>query len=208
MLNRLFPVYVSTLTLAASVFGAEPEAAHAAGAAGHDAHEKVEAIPSLQQGLWTGVTALVVFTIVFAVLALKVWPTISRGLDERANKIRDEIEAAEMARKQAKQSLDEYQMKLQEARTEAQRMIDQAKSQQLAMAASEKSKLEAELSKERERALRDIEAAKRAAVAELYSQSAVLATTLAGKILKRNITTSDHQQLIEESLGQMQGMRN
>jgi F-type H+-transporting ATPase subunit b len=196
MLSRLFPVVLTTLTLATTAL------------AGDTGGEKVEAIPSLPQGLWSAVTALVVFTLVFAVLALKVWPTISSGLDERANKIRDEIEAAEMARKQAKESLDEYQMKLQEARTEAQRMIDQAKSQQMAMAASEKSKLEAELSKERERALKDIEAAKRAAVAELYSQSAVLATTLAGKILKRNITTSDHQQLIEESLGQMQGMRN
>lgn len=197
MLNRLFPVVLTTLTLATAAVAAEPAGG-----------EKIEAIPTVQQGLAPAITALVVFSLVFAVLAGKVWPTISKGLDERANKIRDEIEAAEMARKQAKESLDEYQQKLQEARAEAQRMIDQAKSQQLAMAASEKAKLEAELSKERERALKDIEAAKRAAVAELYSQSAVLATTLASKILKRNITTSDHQQLIEESLGQMQGMRN
>lgn len=205
MLNRLLPVFVSTLTITATGLAnvlAEPEA-------GHDhAHEKVEAIPTVQQGLAPAITALVVFSLVFAVLAVKVWPLISKGLDERANKIRDEIEAAEMARKQAKESLDEYQAKLAEARAEAQRMIDQAKSQQLAVAASEKAKLEAELSKERERALRDIEAAKRAAVGELYSQSAVLATTLASKILKRNINTTDHQQLIEESLGQMQGMRN
>ena len=43
---------------------------------------------------------------------------------------------------------------------------------------------------------------------ELYAESAVLATTIASKILKRNITAADHQQLIQESLGQMQGMRN
>jgi F-type H+-transporting ATPase subunit b len=170
--------------------------------------EKIEAIPTAKQGIAPAVTALVVFSLVFAVLATKVWPMISKGLDERADKIKSEIEAAELARKQAKEALEEYQQSLQQARAEAQRMIDQAKSQQLAVAASEKAKLEAELAKERERALRDIEAAKKAAVGELYNQSAALATTLAGKILKRNITPSDHQQLIDESLVQMQGLRN
>jgi F-type H+-transporting ATPase subunit b len=190
------------LAIPAMVLAAGPEA-------GHGEHgPQAGAAATVKEGAVAAVATIVVFTLVFAILAVKVWPTIGKALDERANKIRDEIEAAEMARKQAKDSLDEYQAKLAEARAEAQRMIDQAKSQQLAVAASEKAKLEAELSKERERALRDIEAAKRAAVAELYSQSAVLATTLASKILKRNINTSDHQQLIEESLGQMQGMRN
>jgi F-type H+-transporting ATPase subunit b len=172
------------------------------------AHDKGEVIPTWFQGAAPKLAALVVFGIVFAVLASGAWPKIAKGLADRENKLRSEIEAAELARKQAKEALEEYQQSLQQARAEAQRMIDQAKSQQLAVAASEKAKLEAELAKERERALRDIEAAKKAAVGELYNQSAALATTLAGKILKRNITPSDHQQLIDESLVQMQGLRN
>lgn len=207
MKTRLVTTLFSAYMLAFPALAAEPEPGHAA--PGHDAaHEAVGAIPTQPQGIASAVTALVVFALVFAVLATKVWPTIATALDERANKIRDEIEAAELARKQAKEALEEYQKNLSEARAEAQRMIEQAKSQQLAVAAAEKAKLEAELAKERERAMRDIEAAKRAAVSELYAQSAVLATTIASKILKRSITSSDHQQLIEESLGQMQGMRN
>lgn len=196
------------MALAAMAFAvpalAEPghEAAHEGG------EHKVNAIPTIQEGTATAIVALTVFLLVFAVLAVKVWPVISKALDERANKIRDEIEAAELARKQAKEALDEYQSKLAEARAEAQRMIEQAKSQQLSVAAELKAKADAELTAMRTQALRDIEAAKKAAVAELYNQSATLATTLAGKILKRNINTGDHQALIEESLGQLQGMKN
>lgn len=176
------------------------------------AHAVEHASPSVVQDVKAGaapaIVTLVVFALVFAILATLVWPKILGGLNERANKIADEIEAAEMARKQAKDALDEYQKSLSEARAEAQRMIEQARSQQLAVAATEKAKLESELSKERERAMKDIEAAKRAAVAELYKETAVLATTLASKILKRNINAADQAQLIEESLGQMQSMRN
>jgi F-type H+-transporting ATPase subunit b len=69
----------------------------------------------------TAITALVVFAVVFAVLATKVWPTITKGLDERANKITGEIEAAENARKQAKDALEQYQQSLKQARAEARR---------------------------------------------------------------------------------------
>jgi F-type H+-transporting ATPase subunit b len=187
---------------------ATPALALAAGGPEAEHGPQAGAAATVKEGAVAAVATIVVFALVFAVLAVKVWPTIAGALDQRADKIKSEIEAAELARKQAKDALEEYQQSLQQARAEAQRMIDQAKSQQLAVAASEKAKLEAELTKERERALRDIEAAKKAAVGELYNQSAALATTLAGKILKRNITASDHQQLIDESLVQMQGLRN
>ena len=58
----------------------------------------------------------------------------------------------------------------------------------------------------RERALKDIESAKRAAVQELYSKSTDLATQMASKILRRTITQADTQSLIEESVVQLQGV--
>lgn len=199
---RVLSALVSAFALVSPVL-AEPEKGGA-----HESRAAAGAIPTLTEGLVAAIVALVVFSLVFAVLALKVWPTISKGLDERANKIRDEIEAAELARKQAKEALDEYQSKLTEARAEAQRMIEQAKSQQLTVAAELKAKADAELTAMRSQAMRDIESAKKAAVSELYAQSAALATILAGKILKRSINAQDHQGLIEESLGQLQGMKN
>jgi F-type H+-transporting ATPase subunit b len=172
------------------------------------ADEAVGAIPTVKQGFATGVTALIVFAITAAFLGTVVWPKISQGLDDRANKIKDEIEAAEQARKQAKDALEEYQKSLAQARAEAAKMIEATKAQQNQLAADLKAKSEVELNAMRERAMKEIDQAKRAAVSELYADATNLATMVAGKILKREINAQDQQRLVEESLGQLQSMRN
>ena len=48
------------------------------------------------------ITAFTVFGVAFAILSVKVWPTIAKGLDERNSKIVGEIKAAEEARAAAK----------------------------------------------------------------------------------------------------------
>lgn len=169
----------------------------------HAAHEEVGAVPTVKQGLVTGITAIIVFLLVLTVLQLKVWPVIVKGLDERASKIKNEIESAEQARKQAKDALDQYQQSLAQARAESQKMLEQTKAQQVALAADLKAKAEVELGQLREKATRDIEQAKRAAISEIYSQTTTLATAVAGKILRREIRPADQQQLVEESLRQM-----
>ncbi len=169
----------------------------------HAAHEEVGAVPTVKQGLVTGITAIIVFLLVYAVLQFKVWPVIVKGLDERASKIKNEIESAEQARKQAKDALDQYQQSLAQARAESQKMLEQTKAQQLALAADLKAKAEIELGQLREKATRDIEQAKRAAIAEIYAQTTTLATAVAGKILRREIRPEDQHQLVEESLRQM-----
>ncbi len=53
---------------------------------------------------WVAGTALVVFVVAFGFLYLKVWPVITKGLDDRNDKILGEIKAAEDARSQASQA--------------------------------------------------------------------------------------------------------
>lgn len=173
----------------------------------HDAahgHEPLNPLPEPKQGLVVGLTSIVVFLLVLAFLSVKVWPMIGRGLDERANKIKSEIEAAELAQEQAKAALQEYERNLAQARAEAQKMLDDAKSQQQVIAAELKAKSEVELNQMREKAKRDIEAAKRDALNEIYNQASAMATSMAGKILKREIGPQDHQRLMQESLGELQ----
>ena len=174
----------------------------------HGGHEAVGALPTVKQGAITGITAIVVFVIVAAILGAFVWPKIAGALDERANKIRSEIESAEFARKQAKDALEQYQKSLADARAEAQKMLEDTKAQQARLAADLKAKADTELGAMRERAMRDIEAAKRAAVGEIYNDASNLATMIAGKILRRQISDNDQQQLVEESLAQLQAMKN
>jgi F-type H+-transporting ATPase subunit b len=189
--------------LALLVSAATPALAFAA----EHGEEAVGALPTTKQGIASAVTALVVFAIVLAVLAVKVWPPIVKALDERAGKIRSEIAAAEDARKQAKSALEQYERSLADARAEAQKMLEKTKAQQQALAEELKAKSDAELSAMRERAKRDIETAKRAAIAEIYGEAANLATAAAAKILQREVNPRDQQRLVEESLKELQTSR-
>ncbi len=203
MFRHSLPTLVM-LALPTLVLAADP--AHEGAA--HAGHEEVGAMPTWYQGAATGLTAVAVFFIVAIFLGVVVWPKISKGLDDRNAKILGEIEAAEMARKQAKDALEEYQRNLQQARAEASKMIEQTRAQQVELAAQLKAKADAEVAALREKAMKDIDTAKRAAIAEIYGQTATLATNVASKILRREINPGDQQRLVEESLGQLQSMRN
>lgn len=208
-LQRVLPVaLVLCAAIALPALGA-PETAHdAAHAAGDHHHEAVGAMPTRAQGIATGVTALFVFAITAAFLGWKVWPTISKALDERQRKITDEIEGAEMARKQAKDALEQYQQSLAQARVEAQKEIDKARSQAQIIASELRAKADVELNQLREKAMRDIDSARRTAVAELHEHAVTLATSMAGNILRREVSTGDRQRLVDESVALLQHSRN
>ena len=170
--------------------------------------ETVGAIPTVKQGLATGITALVVFAIVAAFLGAFVWPKIGGALDERANKIREEIESAEAARKQARDALDQYEASLAEARAEAKQMLETARADQQKLAAELRAKADAEVAAMKERALKDIDSAKKQALSEIYTDAAAIATAAAGKILKREISADDQRDLVEESIQQFKAANN
>ncbi len=185
------------------------DTAHAASVPHDDhSHEKASVIQKPPQAIGPAIVTLVVFGLCFAVLATKVWPKILGGLKDRENKIRDEIESAEMARKQAGEALESYQKSLADARVEAAREIASARAQAQAISADLRAKAEIELTAMRERAMKDIENAKRAAVSEIYATATNTASVMAGKILRRQINVGDQAQLVEETMGQLQGMGN
>ena len=186
--------------------GGDTHSAAADGAHGGD-YEKGGVIPKPKQGLVTGLATIVVFGIVLFILGTQVWPKILGGLNERAEKIRSEIAAAEESRKQAKNALDQYEQNLAEARAESQKMIEATKAEQSKLAAELRARADKELGEMRDKALRDIEAAKRQALSEVYDEAAVLATSVASKILKREITEQDTRGLIDESLAEIGAAR-
>ena len=195
--------------VAVSVADAAPAPAAAAAADEKDGGKKAASpIATVQEGLASGVTALIVFVITAAILGRAVWPKIAGALDERQQKILDEIDAAEAARQQAKDALDQYETSLAEARSEAQAMLEQTKADQQKLAAELRAKSETELQELKDKAQRDIETARRAAVSEIYAEAADLATMVAGKILAREVTADDKQRLVDEAVAELGASNN
>ena len=152
------------------------------------------------------VTALVVFLAAFGFLYVKVWPKIIQGLDDRQGKIRQEIANAEKAREQANAALAEYESELANARQEANDMIARAKADAKAVAQELRDRNEVQLTEMKQRATRDLDAAKRAAITELHAEAATLAADIAGRILKREISAEDQKRLVDESLEELAGV--
>jgi len=148
-------------------------------------------------------TTIVVF-ILFLLLAMKfVWPHILNGLDQREQKLRDDLDAAEEAHQQAKTALDEYEQALVKARSEATEMIAKAKQDAKAAAEELRSNNTKELANLKLAATADIESAKRSAIGELHAEASTLAVAIASKILGREISASDQQSLVDESLSEL-----
>ena len=56
----------------------------------------------------------------------------------------------------------------------------------------------------KERANRDIDAARKSALSDIYAQAAELSTNIASKILRRNLNPDDQRDLVNSSLEQFQ----
>lgn len=190
---------------AAKVENASTE--HAAGA--HDAGHAAEGPKLLQgfsQGAITAITTLVIFAMLVAVLGKFAWGPIAKGLQDREDKIRKDIHDAEAARKRAEDTLKEYQAKLTAAQDQIRSMLAQAQKDAEGVAAGIKVKAQQEAEEVKERAIKDIDASKNAALSEIHSHAANLATSVAEKILRRNINETDQRSLVQSSLEQLQGM--
>ena len=172
-----------------------------------DTETAVEHAEVMALNLLPAITSMVVFLLAFGFLYLKVWPKILGGLEDRDQKIRQEIANAEEAREKANAALAEYERELASARQEANDLIAQARADAKAVATELRDRNEAELTEMKQRAIRELETAKRAAITELHAETAMLAADIAGRILKREISAADQQRLVEESLGELAGVQ-
>ena len=188
------------------------DAAHAADDHGHGDHVEhlspdhiVTEITKPAEYFFPMIATIVVFLLVFAILATVVWPKILGGLEDRQQKIQGDIEQAEQSRAEAEKAKADFEAQLAEARKEAAETIAQAKADAQRVADELRAANDAELTQLRTKAMADIESAKSAAVAEIHAEAGALATAVASKILGREITVADQQQLVQESLAEMKG---
>lgn len=144
---------------------------------------------------------LVVFGLLLLLLAKFAWGPIISGLDSRESHIASMIDQARLAQEQAEAQLRSYEAKLAAAAEEAKQIVGQARTD--AEAAKERILAEAKdaATKERERAIDDITAAKNAALQQIAEKSVNTAISLAGSIVRRELKPEDHDQLVTDALG-------
>jgi F-type H+-transporting ATPase subunit b len=143
---------------------------------------------------------LLIFLAVLLILGLFVWPKILDGLQAREDKVRADLVAAAEANKQAEANLAEYQRRLDEAQTQVQQLLAEARDDAEAAGAKIVAEAKADADRQRQRALADIETAKAVAIGELADQTSEITLALARKVVGRELNPSDHAELIRQSL--------
>ena len=149
------------------------------------------------------VWAVVLFVLFASILGFVVWPKILGALQAREQKLEGDLVGAEQARQEADAALAEYKGKIAEAQQEAAKVVAEARQAAEQVAAKVKADAEAQAVQLRDRAAAEIESAKDQALSEIYSQTAELSTQIAGRILKREISAQDQQQLVSDSLAEL-----
>lgn len=154
---------------------------------------------------WTTV-ALIVFLAV--IVWQKVPAMITRSLDDRAEKIRDELNEARRLREEAQSLLADYQRRRQEAEGEADAIVRDAREEAERLTAETNRALE-EMIVRRTRAAEDkIAQAETQAVAEVRARAADIAILAAEKVLASKIKGPVAEELTSRSIDQVKAHLN
>jgi F-type H+-transporting ATPase subunit b len=160
-------------------------------------------LPATNELIWGGIA----FVILFFLLAKFAYPTIKKGMDDRAEKIRTSIDEAENARTDAHRILEEYQRQLADARSESARIIEEARQAADRLRQDLKRQAETEVGELRARAQEDIQAQVQRAMADLQARVGELAIELAEKVVERSLDRETNMQLIENYINQVGAQR-
>ncbi|MGH7214022.1 MAG: F0F1 ATP synthase subunit B [Tepidisphaeraceae bacterium] len=155
------------------------------------------------QALWV----VIIFIVLLAILYPTAWKNVLAGLKKREERIRKDIADAETARVRAEATLKEYNNKLATAENQMRDILSRATTEGEAIATKIRMQAQQESEEIKERANRDIESVKNAALREVYEQTATLATSVAEKILRRNLNADDQRELVRSSLEQLQTIK-
>ena len=145
---------------------------------------------------------IVNFLIVLFALRLFLYKPVLQMLDQRRERIREGLQAAEQSKEQAAQTEQEVAAQLAEARSQGQALLAQA--QESANRVQEDARAQARREAEvlLERARSEIQLERDQAIAELRAQFADLTVSAAEKVINQSLDRQAHRRLIEEVLAE------
>lgn len=159
-------------------------------------------LPASEELIW----GFIVFGIVLLVLNKVLFPKIRQGIEAREQKIQADLEAAEASKASAQRELDEYRAQLADARSEANRIIEEARQQ----ADQVRKDIEAKARKEAEetvaRAAETIHAERTRTIQELQGTIAAISIDLAEKVVGRSLDDQTQREFVDAYIRDVAGM--
>jgi len=146
---------------------------------------------------------LIAFFLFFAIFGGKLWSALTGMLDDRAAKVRAELEEAARLRQEAEAMLRDAETRRTEALREAQALIAGAKAEADRVTAAAAADAEAAAKRREQMAVDRIAAAEKAAVDEVRLTAAEVATVAARQVIAEGLSADADARLIDQAIMQL-----
>lgn len=160
-------------------------------------------LPALNELIWG---AIAFFVTLFLLWKLA-FPAMKKGMENRSEKIREDLQAAEDARVEAEQVKADYEKRLATAKQEATRVIEDARATADSLKVELQHRAEADIAEMRQRAAADVDAMKSQVMADLQHEVAQIAIGAAEVVVEKNLDQATQVQLVENYIAQV-GSKN
>lgn len=155
--------------------------------------------PESPLAIWT----VIVFGVLLAVLGRFAWGPLMKSLHEREAHLQQVLVDSERARNEAEAIAAENRRQMAAAGDQVRALLDEARKEAAATADSIVRKAQQEAESARQRAEREIGGARDQALMEIWSKTADLAVSVAGRVLAKELNESDHRRLVEVALNEL-----
>lgn len=146
------------------------------------------------------IPALIAFLIIWFVLAKLAWPSILGMMEKRQQKIQDDLDAAEQARREAETNAEAYQTKIADAEREAEEIRAaarrEAEEKRIEILAEAQKEAAATIAKAKDAVANE----RKKAMIELSGQVVDLSVEIASKIIGNDLSQDAQRRLAERYL--------
>ncbi len=143
------------------------------------------------------------FIILIAILGKFGFAPLMNTLDARRERIRNDLEGAEQARKHAEELKAQYEAQLQDARVQAQDIVKQAIAEAERQTQAQLDAVRAEIDRKKEIAERQLAEEREALVKELRADVVDMSMAVASQLLKQNLDADMNRKLIAECIDKL-----
>jgi F-type H+-transporting ATPase subunit b len=199
-----FAISTMALPLSAQETPKSTEAARSpeAGAAPseHAASESANPIkPEPGVAIWT----VFVFIGLVLVLGKYAWKPLIHALHEREKHLEHVLMETERARNESEANLAEHRKLMSRAGDEVRGILDKARQEAQSAADQIVKQAHSEADLAKQRAGRDIAAARDQALAEIWHKTADMAVTVAGRVLAKDLSEPEHRRLLDKAIQEL-----
>ena len=146
-------------------------------------------MPELKEVIWGGGA----FLVLLGLMMWKGFPAVKRIMNERSEKIASDLDQADQAKSDAQAVKTQYEAELADAKSEASRIIDEARQQ----------RAESDIADMRSQAAADLEAARERAMSDLQAEVADIVVGAAERVVEANLDAEAQTRLIENYIDQV-----